>query len=61
MLLKWGSEGHNSLIHGVEIIFIDKTDLSDLTGREEFWTTMPKILAPSDLNAKDWLLLSSFW
>ena len=31
------SEGCNSLINDVEIVFIDKTDPSDSTRREEFW------------------------
>ena len=30
------SEVHNGFIHGVEIIFIDKTDPSDPTRRKEF-------------------------
>ena len=53
------SKGHNGLISGVEIIFIDKTDPSDPTRREEFWRTKFKTLAPYGLNVEEWLLMSS--
>ena len=39
------SEGHNGLINDVESIFIDKSDPSDPTRREEFWRTKLRILA----------------
>ena len=40
------SEGHNGFIYDAEIIFIDKTDQSEHTRREEFWRTKLKTLAP---------------
>ena len=40
------SEGHNGLINDVDIVFIDKTDPSDSTRREEFWRGKLKTLAP---------------
>ena len=47
------SEGHNGLINDVEIFFIDKTDPSDPTRREELWRTKLKILAPYRLNVEE--------
>ena len=52
------SESHNGLINDVESIFIDKTDPSDPTRREEFWKTKLKTLAPYGLNLEEWLLMS---
>ena len=52
------SENHNGLINDVESIFIDKTDPSDPTRREEFWKTKLKTLAPYGLNLEEWLLMS---
>ena len=46
------SEGHNGLINDVEIIFIDKTDLSEPTRREQFWRTKLKTLAPNGLDVE---------
>ena len=47
-------EGHNSLINGIEIIFIDKTNPSDTTRREEFQRTkLKKTLAPFGLNVEE--------
>ena len=47
------SEGHNYLINDAEIIFIDKTDPSDPTTREEFWRTKLKTLAPFGMNVEE--------
>ena len=44
------SEGHNELEHDCEIIFIDKTDPSDLTRREYFWIRVLKTIAALGLN-----------
>ena len=44
------SEVRNGLINDVEIIFIDMTDSTDLTRREELWSIKLKTLAPYGLN-----------
>ena len=44
------NEGHNGLEYDCEIIFIDKTDLSDPTRRESFWMRVFKTIAPLGLN-----------
>ena len=46
-------EGHSGLINDVEIVFIDKTDPSDHTRREEFWRNELKTLAPYGLNVEE--------
>ena len=46
-------EGHNGLINDVKIVFIDKTDPSDPTRREEFWRNKLKTLAPYGLNVEE--------
>ena len=56
------SEGHNGLINDVKIVFIDKTDSSDLTRREEFWRNKLKTLAPYSLNVEEQLAgVCCFW
>ena len=47
------SHDHNGLINDIEIIFIDKTDPSDPTRREEFWRAKLKTLAPNGLNIEE--------
>ena len=47
------SEGHNGLVNDVKIVFIDKTDSSDLTRREEFCSIKLKTLAPYGLNVEE--------
>ena len=47
------SEGHNGLINDVESVFIDKTDPSDPTKREEFWRTMLRSLGTFVLNVEE--------
>ena len=47
------SEGRNGLTDDVEIVFIDKTDPSDPTRREEFWRNKLKTLAPYGLNVEE--------
>ena len=49
------SEDHNGLINDVEIVFINKTDPSDPTRREEFWRNRLKSLAPYGLNVEEQL------
>ena len=47
------SEGHNGLINDVESVFIDKTDPSDPTKREEFWRTKLSSLGTFVLNVEE--------
>ena len=47
------SEGHSGLIKDVEIVFVDKTDPSEPTRREEFWRNKLKTLAPYGLNVEE--------
>ena len=47
------SEGRNGLINDTEIVFIDKTEPSDPTRREEFWRNKLKTLAPYGLNVEE--------
>ena len=44
------SDGHDGLMNDCEIIFIDKTDPSDPSGREFFWMRVLKTIAPLGLN-----------
>ena len=44
---------HNGLINDVEIVFIDKTDLSDTTRKGEFWRNKLKTLALYGLNMEE--------
>ena len=53
------SDSHNGLINDVEIVFIDKTEPSDPTRREEFCKIKLKTLEPYGLNLEEWLLMSS--
>ena len=56
------SEGHNDLINDVKIVFIDKTDSSDLTRREEFWSIKLKTLVHYGLNVEEQLSgVCCFW
>ena len=41
------------MINDVETVFIDKTDPSDPTRREEFWRNEVKTLAPYGLNVEE--------
>ena len=47
------SEGYNGLIDDIEIIFIDKTDPSEPTRREQFWRTKLKTLASYGLDVEE--------
>ena len=47
------SEGHSGMINDVEIVFIDKTDPSDPTRREEFWRNKLKTLAAYGLDVEE--------
>ena len=47
------SEGYNGLIDDIEIIFIDKTDPSEPTKREQFWRTKLKTLASYGLDVEE--------
>ena len=42
------------LINDIEIIFIDETDQSDPTRREEFWHAKLKTLVLNGLNIEEW-------
>ena len=44
------SESHNGFITEVEIVFIDKTYLSDLIRRDKFWRPKLKTSASDGLN-----------
>ena len=46
----FSSDDHNGLMNDSEIIFIDKTDLSNPTRRELFWMRVLKTIAPLGLN-----------
>ena len=43
---------NNGLINDIEIIFIDKTDPSNPTRKEEFWQVKLKALARNGLNTE---------
>ena len=47
------NEAHNGLINDVEIVFIDETDPSYPTRREEFWRNRLNSLAPYGLNVEE--------
>ena len=47
------SHDHNGIVNDIEIIFSDKTDLSDPTMIEEFWRAKLKTLAPNGLNIEE--------
>ena len=47
------SHDHNDLINDIEIIFIDKTDPSDPTRREELWRAKLKTLAPNGMSIEE--------
>ena len=46
-------EGHKGLINDIAIVFIDKTDSSNPTRREEFWRKKLETLAPYGLNMEE--------
>ena len=54
------SKDHDGLINDVEINFVDKTDPSDPTRKEEFQRTKLKTLAPYGLNVEECHLSGSF-
>ena len=47
------SHDHNGLINDIEIIFIDKTDSSDPTWRDEFCRAKLKTLESNSLNIEE--------
>ena len=47
------SEGHNSFLDDVSIIFIKKTDPKDTNKREHYWRHILKTVAPQGLNVED--------
>ena len=49
----FSSEGHNSFLDDVSIIFIDKTDPKDPNKREHYWRHALKIMTPQSLNVED--------
>ena len=49
----FSSEGHNSFLDEVSIIFIDKTDPKDPNQREHYWRHTLKTMAPQGLNVED--------
>ena len=42
----FSSEGHNSFLYDVSIIFIDKTDPKDPNKREHYWQHTLKTMTP---------------
>ena len=57
----FSSEGHNSFLDDVSIIFIDKTDPKDPNKREHYWRHTLKTMAPQGLNVEDdWFLQFCF-
>ena len=46
-------EGHKGLINDIAIVFINKTDSSNPTRREEFWRKKLETLAPYGLNMEE--------
>ena len=47
------SESHSGFREDVFVILIDKTDGSNLTKRETYWTQTLKTIAPYDLNIEN--------
>ena len=46
----FSSNNHNGFLEDFSITHIDKTDGSDATRREEYWTRVPKTVIPYGLN-----------
>ena len=49
----FSSNNHNGFLEDCSIAFIDKTDGSDPTGREEYWRRVLKTVTPYGLNTID--------
>ena len=49
----FSSEGHNSFLDDVSIIFIDKTDPKYSNKREHYWRHTLKTITPQGLNVED--------
>ena len=49
----FSSEGHNSFLDDVSIIFIDKTDHKDPNKRDHYWRHTVKTIGSQRLNAED--------
>ena len=49
----FSSEGHNSFLDDVSIIFIDKTDPKDPNKRQHYWGHTLKTMTPQRLNVED--------
>ena len=57
----FSSEGHNSFLDDVSIIFIDKNDPNSPNKREHYWRHTLETMAPQGLNAEDdWFLQFCF-
>ena len=50
----FSSEGHNSFLDDVSIIFIDKTDPKDPNKRKYYQLHTIKTMAPQELNVEDY-------
>ena len=48
----FSSEGHNSFLEDVSIIFIGKTDPKDPYKRKQYWGHIFKTMAPQGLNVE---------
>ena len=53
VLEHFSSNDHNDLLEDCSITFIDKTDGSDPTRREEYWKRVLKTVTPYGLNTID--------
>ena len=49
----FASEGHNSFLDDVSIIFIDKNDHKDPNKRDHYWRHTDKTIGPQRLNGED--------
>ena len=56
VFMHFSSNGLNGFLEYCSIFFIDKTDGSDPTRREERWRRVLKTVTPYGLNTTDWLL-----
>ena len=53
IFMHFRNEGHTSFLHDTSIVFIDKTDGSNPTKREDFWMKTLNTIAPYGLNIEN--------